>query len=689
MISNNYQNVLNYGAVKDVVPQQINEKLPQNVQNFDAKDTVGNNTAVKSVKNANTDPVTIGLTGAIWLGLAQICQKLNNSLNNDWANSWLGKAGALGEKIGNKLPKGSGRVKNFINGLFDKSAILQSLKTPTKAQNSLAKSQARGITGYVMSDVRSMLEYHLKNGKGDDIINLAKGINGFSGNADESLKFISDLFENCEDNKTQIQELIKRLGSKDVKVAVENIVDTRIGIPFTNIGFNLKIPNIPFLKRQGSFKEMANKLNAVFENSAGLGKEVTAIGKSAPKQAIKTLEGLTNGGAGGKILIVIQAAMFAQAIKKAMDAPKGEKLSTFTENVANDFGFFLSLPLQVKASHAIGGLKYIGIKDWDKIGQKESVKVFHNMIESLNKRVVEGTISQVDYIKEAKNIKKYLKGDSKWYQQPLKLLGKIFSTGLDAETILPYIDKADKSFGAQLYHGAMGIVNNLKGKGFGTVLRFAAGTMVVGPLVAKVVTKISHLIFGRPTKSVLDEDKKEEKTQDANNPLEMTQEEMMQKLSSNPELMQKMENDPEFLQKVLEDPELFKKLLNKEINPNEVATTKDNPVYNSKYIKQTPLNANQNPIEQPKTLNAFDDSNSKAELFGLGKKTQEQQAQQEQEQTQTEQQDPLEPVRTYIPSSECTIKSSDGQEVLDPEINKALQKAQKAEEAALKQLNSL
>ena len=73
----------------------------------------------------------------------------------------------------------------------------------------------------------------------------------------------------------------------------------------------------------------------------------------------------------------------------------------------------------------------------------------------------------------------------------------------------------------------------------------------------------------------------------------------------------------------------------------------------------------------------------------MGKKTQEQQAQQEQEQPQTEQQDPLEPVRTYIPSSECTIKSSDDQEVLDPEISKALQKAQKAEEAALKQLNSL
>lgn len=689
MITNNYQNFINYGAVKDVVPQEISDKLPQNVQNFDVKDTVKSNTAVESVKNAGTDPLTIGLTGAIWLALAQICQKLNNSLDNNWQDSWLGKIANAAEKLGKKLPGGNSKVKNFAKGIFDKSAILQSLKTPTRPQNSFAKSQARGITGYVMSDIRSMLEYHLKNGKGDDIAELVKGINGFSGNGEEALKVISDLFENCEDNKAQIQELIKRMSTKDVKVTVENLVDANIRIPRTNIGFNLKIPNVPFLKRQGSFKEMANKLNAVFENSPGLGKEVTKLGKTAPRQALKTLEGLTNGGAGGKILIVIQAAVFANAVKKAIDAPKGEKLSTFTENVANDFGFFLSLPLQVKASHAIGGLKYIGIKDWDKIGQKESVKVFHDMVANLNKKVVEGTISQLDYIKESKNIKNYLKGSSKWYQQPLKLLGKIFSVGLDAETVLPYVNKADKSMGAQMYNGIMKYVNKLKGKGAGTVLRFVAGTMFVGPLVAKAVTKVSHLIFGRPSKSVLDEDKTKEQTQNSNNnPLNMTQDEMMQKLAANPELMQKMESSPEFLQKVLENPELFKKLLNKEINPDEVAGVSDNSIYNSKYIKQNvPQHTAQNPIVQQGGLNALDNSNSKMDLFGLGRKDEEQQTQQEQ--TDTEQSDPLEPVRTYIPSSECTIKSSDGEDALDPEISKALQKARRAEEAALKQLNSL
>ena len=74
MITNNYQNQMNYGAVKDVVPQRVNEKLPQNVQNFDVRETVNDNTAVKAVKDANMDPLTLGLTGAIWLAFAQGCQ---------------------------------------------------------------------------------------------------------------------------------------------------------------------------------------------------------------------------------------------------------------------------------------------------------------------------------------------------------------------------------------------------------------------------------------------------------------------------------------------------------------------------------------------------------------------------------------------------------------------------------------
>ena len=86
-------------------------------------------------------------------------------------------------------------------------------------------------------------------------------------------------------------------------------------------------------------------------------------------------------------------------------------------------------------------------------------------------------------------------------------------------------------------------------------------------------------------------------------------------------------------------------------------------------------------------LGAVDNKNSKSQmdLFGLGKKDKE-----ETGETQT-QNDSLEPERTYIPSSECTIgKTTDGKgQELDPEVNNAILKADKAEKRALEQLNSL
>jgi hypothetical protein len=36
-ISNNEHNRVSYGAVKDVVPQQVSQKLPENIQNIDGE----------------------------------------------------------------------------------------------------------------------------------------------------------------------------------------------------------------------------------------------------------------------------------------------------------------------------------------------------------------------------------------------------------------------------------------------------------------------------------------------------------------------------------------------------------------------------------------------------------------------------------------------------------------------------
>src|SRR5699024_1279106 len=125
----------------------------------------------------------------------------------------LGKIGTKAESFALKHTKNAngGKVRNFINGLFDKSAVLRSLKTPTRPQNSLAITQARGITGYVMSDVSSMLGYHLKNGHGDDILNLVKDLKPDLKTPKEALDYIDDLFKNCEQNKGQIEQLVKKL----------------------------------------------------------------------------------------------------------------------------------------------------------------------------------------------------------------------------------------------------------------------------------------------------------------------------------------------------------------------------------------------------------------------------------------------------------------------------------------------
>lgn len=701
MITNNYQNQLNYGAVKDVVPQQVGQRLPQSVQNFDVRETVGENTVVKATKDANMDPLTIGMTGGIWLLFAQVCQKLNNSLNNDWDKSWLGKIATKAENFATKhnLNKNESAVKKWLNGLFDKSKVLRTLKTPTRPQNSMAISQSKGITSYVMSDVSSMLGYHLKNGGGDDIIdvvkNLGTGLDPKTGK--EALGYIDDLFKNCEQNKDAIGKLIKELGKKDVNVTVKNIIGS-------NSGF--RIPNIPWLARKGSFKEMANKLNAVFGNEA-LGSQVTKLGKGAPKQVLKTLEGLTNGGAGGKLLIVIQATIFAQAIKKAIDAPEGEKLSTFTENIANDFGFFLSLPFQVKASHTLGGLKYIGAGGGKNTAEQiKNVEKYHSMIKTLNEKVAQGTISRIDYTKEAAAIKKFLKGDSKWYHKPLKAIGKFFSTGLDAETIKPFINKSDKSLGTSIYNGFKGLANKIKGPGVGTVLRFAVGTMIAGPIIAKGITKISHLIFGRPSKSVLDKEEPEtDKTAQqgaADNPLGMTQEEFLQKLTENPELIKKLESDPQFLNQLLSNPQMFAQILNGEVQLNDLLKN-DPRIINSKYITmpnaQNPQTTQPEAIQPvqnqqypqapaaPQGLNAQtpDDSQSKMDLFGLGKKK-------DKEETKTEdkkESDSLEPERSYIPSSAPAIAKGSTQEETDPKIANALARADKAEKEALERLGSL
>ncbi len=231
-------------------------------------------------------------------------------------------------------------------------------------------------------------------------------------------------------------------------------------------------------------------------------------------------------------------------------------------------------------------------------------------------------------------------------------------------------------------NGLQSLVNKVKGPGAGTAIRLGTAILVVSPLISKAVTSVSHLIFGKPTNSILDEDKTDEAqapeatgAPDANNPLGMTQEELMAKLESNPELMAKMESEPAFLEQLLNDPTQLVKILNGEMKIEDVQASTPQ----SKYITNNPQapvsqatpapsapttinnTLNNNPTQAPKTPAPSVQNNA-----------------------------PTEPTRSYVPSSApVQLGLTQQEQEKSLALNDALLKADNVEKAALEQLGSL
>ena len=108
MISNNYNNYNNqmnnvsYGAVKDIVPANINQKLPENIQNLDAVEIANNNGAISSASGA--DSKTLIATIPFYLGLIGLRTINDNptskfSMAGQYDKSVFGKFGKLGDRI--------------------------------------------------------------------------------------------------------------------------------------------------------------------------------------------------------------------------------------------------------------------------------------------------------------------------------------------------------------------------------------------------------------------------------------------------------------------------------------------------------------------------------------------------------------------------------------------------------------
>ncbi len=483
------------GAVIDPEKQiMLKQSLIQTKDNF--VQSTDENPAVKAAQNTGQDPKVLAGAVGIWVLLKSIVKPINKAISGKYEDSLLGKIGSFGDRVSDALhldaitSKTNGISKWAKNNRLTKYFSSTYKTTP---KNAFASSMANGTLGELANDASSVIKACQ-----DQKIDLTK----FFNKAD-----LDDILKEPLKNTDKIINGLKNAGAKD----------------FVEFGGKFKLPfigdvSLPVFKRKVYFTELANKLTAVgkkgpqtvikngvkiVENAAEAGAK-SGLGKNLSKGFLRTLEGLTNGMAGGPAAILIQAFCFAQATKAAIQAPKGEKLSTFTESVFQDLGYYLVGSSSINLLSRAGGNKYRGMSE-------AALKEYKTILKATNESIANGANVDVKLVK--RQLKDLLKGKSKtqigetfakqyslkFWEKPLKFVGKLFGSGLDK--IDPVIKSSD-NFLVKTFKKL-----GSKAKGFpGGFGRFALAMFVITPALVKPIVKLSHLLFGRPTKSVLDKE---------------------------------------------------------------------------------------------------------------------------------------------------------------------------------------
>lgn len=565
MVSNNI-NLKNSIPVQAGVPQPLpsmqgvdGEKLKQSVDNS----YIANR--VKASSNEESNPFAmLGTGAAVWYGLCQGMDKLNPMMAGKYEDSILGKMGAWGDKVATDSTKtGVGKkVDTFLrklnigwHKLTKKSDIAYSLANhSTSPEWGFAKTPGKGLHGFLAMDTEQVFEEFLKPisdrkrkinllffdiplGKynsfqkleqyGVDqkyIDNFVKSLNGKSFAEKsralqlEELKLLGvsdDVLKNAS-GKTleQLQNAAKNLKVKklgfDSLASYEALKGKFIDNPkavIEALSKSDKNIKISIWRKNGNLGKIKNHLFgrtvslAEYNNKyiATLGKgNKTALGRFLPKAFGYFIEGSTNRFAGGKLAVAMQAGIFADMLIHTFKAPKGEKGKTFAERFINDFTYFMAMPLGIWAMHKVGGLKYAGL-------DKKGVETYRTALKQFNADVKAGLLSDKTLYKTRKQeLKNILKANVK--NPVTKLLKKVGGfINIGNETILAR--RSASSLNMNLFRNMGNGFRNL----IGVPMRIAIPMAIIVPFVAKNATKISHFLFGKPTKSVLDEDKEEAK----------------------------------------------------------------------------------------------------------------------------------------------------------------------------------
>lgn len=504
---------------------------------------------------------------ASWYGLGQLMDKFNPLCRGEYKDSILGKIGGWGDKVSTETRVGRGIenglqwIDNKTTALAKKNKIVNALKNySTRPEWSFAKTPGAGVHGFLATDTEQLFENFLNpltnrqvksplfgiplsaksnyyqgleqygNITQQEINNFVKSLKGKTF-AEKTLalqkKELELLGANADivakiEGKTGLKGLeklakslkVKKLGFKSIREfnelkgkfldnpdkimkALEN-ADKKIKFSVWRGNDNIlgKIKS-HLIGRIATPQEYLNKYKAI------LGKGNTSrLGKFLPASLGWLTEGTTSRFAGGKLAVAMQSYFLADMLYHTIKAPKGEKTKTFAERFVNDFTYFMAMTFGIKAMHKVGGLKYLGIKD------KAGIEAYRKGVEAFKAKHAAGLLKNKKAYKFAQKRLDVLLGKQNvkgFFNKLFFKVGKLINLGNERIPAYKSTSKYNLNWLRKCANGNI----------LGVPLRFAIPMLVISPFLAKLTTKTAHKIFGKPTNSVLDEDKEPEEVKTA------------------------------------------------------------------------------------------------------------------------------------------------------------------------------
>ena len=511
-----------------------------------ARETADNNYLANRAKaSKDTNPFALlGLGAAIWYGIGQMMEKINPHFGGDYEKSIGGRVGRFGDRISNTwLGKKIGSLLDSFSKKLDvwekNSKIIYTLRHhSTSPEWAFAKMPGKGLEGFLSADAEQVVEefmkpigskaqkleqYGLSQAKIDTLV---RNISGKPKYLQDIIIQKAELAQMGADSKI-VEKILKQRGLAGLQKYAEYMKVQALGFGSLKEFHKLKGKFVDNPDRALKlFEDMAKKHPdwkiSIWRNKKGflgrfrshlLGRQVSfseyrnkyliATGKGAESRLGKALtkalgwitEGGTNRFAGGKLVVAMQAGIFADMLLHTFNAPKGEKIKTFAERLVNDFTYFIGLTLGIIGMHKLGGFMFAGL---DNAGKAKYLKA----LEKFNKNVDAGKYAN----KKAYNRAFKALNDKLGVKNIKNPITRVLNWGARILNLGNYRRHAYKSNAKWNLNWLRKMAN---GNLLGVPIRILIPLAVVTPFLVKLTTSTAHKIFGRPTNSVLDEDKED------------------------------------------------------------------------------------------------------------------------------------------------------------------------------------